>query len=93
MDIMYITRKYFQDNTVQKSVVQNFISVFHLLKVSKRNIKYAFLGDMKDFEDAVQAECSKSHFVNLIITRNIKDFVNSPVKALSPEDFIKRFCS
>lgn len=91
MDIMYITRKYFQDQSVQKSVVQGFISVFNLLKVSKRNIKYGFSGQMKDFEDAVQSDCSKSHFVNLIISRNIKDFINSPVKALSPEDFINLY--
>jgi predicted nucleic acid-binding protein len=42
MDIIYITRKYFQDNTLQKSAVQEFISAFKILNVSKRNIKYAF---------------------------------------------------
>ena len=46
---------------------------------------------MKDFEDAVQADRSKAHFMNLILTRNVKDFVNSPVKALSPKDFIIQF--
>ena len=91
MDIMYITRKHFQYNSIQKTFVQEFVSAFNLLKVSKRNIKYAFSSPMKDFEDAVQSDCSKTHFVKLIITRNIKDFNNSPVKAISPEDFIKQF--
>ena len=91
MDIMYITRKHFQDNSFQKSVVQEFVSAFNLLKVSKGNIKYAFSGGMKDFEDAVQADCAKRHFINVILTRNVKDFVNSPVKALSPKDFITQF--
>ncbi len=91
MDIIYITRKFFQDNSFQKAAVQEFISAFKILNVSKKNIKYAFSGVMKDFEDAVQADCSKAHFMNLILTRNVKDFVNSPVKALSPKDFIIQF--
>ena len=90
MDIMYITRKSFSDNVQQRVTVDNFISAFKLLKISKKEIKYAFTGIMKDFEDAVQAKCAKSHGINLIITRNIKDFTNSPVKAITPEDFIKQ---
>lgn len=88
MDIMYITRKTFSDNVQQRATVEEFISVFKLLKVSKADIKYAFSGVMKDFEDAVQAHCAKNHGIKLIITRNIKDFVNSPVKAMTPEDYL-----
>ena len=88
MDIMYITRKSFSDNVQQRVTVEEFISVFKLLKVSKADIKYAFSGVMKDFEDAVQSKCAKNHGIKLIITRNIKDFVNSPVKAMTPEDFL-----
>jgi hypothetical protein len=91
MDIMYITRKSFKNNSDQKNAVQNFISEFKLLKISKRNINFGFSGIMKDFEDAVQSDCAKNHFANLIITRNIKDFINSPVKAITPEDFLKQY--
>ena len=59
MDIMYITRKAFQDNNEQKSAVQNFISAFRLLRISKKNINFAFSGAMKDFEDAVQVSLCK----------------------------------
>ena len=43
MDIMYITRKSFNNNSDQKNAVQNFISEFKLLKISKRNINFGFL--------------------------------------------------
>lgn len=89
MDIMYITRKHFADNSVQRNIVRDFISAFKLLKISKKNIAYGFAGLMKDFEDAVQASCAKSHFIDIVLTRNVKDFSNSPVRAMSPEDFIK----
>ena len=88
MDIMYITRKFFSDNVQQRVTVEGFVAAFKLLKISKKDIQYAFSGVMKDFEDAVQAKCAKIHGIKLIITRNIKDFVNSPVKAVTPEDFL-----
>ena len=91
MDIMYIMRKSIQNNNNQKNLVQTFISEFRLLKISKRNIDFGFTGLMKDFEDAVQSGCAKSHFISLILTRNIKDFVNSPVKAITPEDFLNEY--
>mgnify|MGYP002627347932 CR=1 FL=1 len=46
---------------------------------------------MNDFEDAVQASCAKKHFIDLIITRNVKDFTNSPVYAIIPDDFLNEF--
>ena len=71
--------------------MQGFISEFRLLKISRRTIDFGFTGVMKDFEDAVQSSCAKSHFINLILTRNIKDFVNSPVEAITPENFLKDY--
>ena len=67
------------------------MSAFRFLKVSKKNVDFGFIGGVKDFEDAVQAACAKRHFLNLIITRNVKDFVNSPVKAVSPEEFLREY--
>ena len=91
MDIMYIMRKSIKNNNNQISIIQNFISQFKFLKISKKNISFGFTGKMKDFEDAVQSSCAKSHLINLIITRNIKDFANSPVKAITPEDFLRDY--
>ena len=91
MDIMYITRKSFENSDKQKTVVKDFVSAFRFLKVSRKNVDFGFLGIVKDFEDAVQSACAKKHFINLIITRNVKDFVNSPVKAVSPEEFLRDY--
>lgn len=43
---------------------------------------------MKDFEDAVQVFSAKASGVKLIVTRNTKDFNYSPIKAVTPEDFL-----
>ena len=91
MDIMYITRKFFNTADEQKFVVKNFVSAFRFLKINIKNVNFGFSGLIKDFEDAVQASCAKNHLINLIITRNVKDFINSPVKVITPEEFLKNY--
>jgi hypothetical protein len=43
---------------------------------------------MADFEDAVLASTALRENTDYIITRNTKDFSNSPVPVISPDDFI-----
>lgn len=45
--------------------------------------------NMKDFEDAVISARAKRFGADYIITRNVKDFDKSEVKAMTPEDFLK----
>ena len=41
-----------------------------------------------DFEDRLQYECAQDVHADYIITRNISDFANSKITAISPADFI-----
>ena len=43
---------------------------------------------MADFEDALVASAAVSAGCERIVTRNVADFAASPVKAVSPADFI-----
>ncbi len=45
--------------------------------------------DMKDFEDAVVSVCAVSAACDYIVTRNLSDFTNSPVRGISPGNFLK----
>jgi len=42
-----------------------------------------------DLEDRLQYECAQYINAEYIITRNINDFTNSPIPAISPKDFLK----
>ena len=44
--------------------------------------------DFADYEDAVVAVSAKRAKCKYIITRNVKDFANSPVPAITPSDFL-----
>ncbi len=87
-DTVYITKKIFQDSAQQKNIIENFFASFKILSVTKKQIKQAFSSSMADFEDAVQAFCAKNAGVKIIITRNIQDYRLSPVKAITPKEFL-----
>ena len=44
----------------------------------------------KDFEDAIQSATAEYVHVDYIITRNIKDFTQSKVMALTPAELLAR---
>ena len=51
--------------------------------------KAAKLMKWKDFEDAIQSTIAERIKADYIITRNVKDFQQSSVKAITPDDFIE----
>lgn len=46
---------------------------------------------MRDFEDALQVAAAMACGAQFVITRNERDFKTSPVPALNPERFLRRF--
>ena len=46
---------------------------------------------MRDFEDALQVAAAMACGAQFVITRNERDFKNSPVPALNPETFLRRY--
>ncbi|MDO4182156.1 MAG: PIN domain-containing protein [Coriobacteriia bacterium] len=47
---------------------------------------------MDDYEDALIAFSAARNGVDLVVTRNVKDFAKSPVKAITPKQFVETFC-
>lgn len=86
-DIMYILRKYLQTPQLRKSV-QSLVSILDVCDVTKEDILQAFAFEMADYEDALQAQCASKSDTQYVITRNTKDFANSPIKAIEPHKFL-----
>ena len=51
----------------------------------------AIRSGFSDFEDALQSACAKQFDADFIVTRNVKDYKLSAIKAISPADFIGKF--
>lgn len=46
-----------------------------------------------DFEDAVVSALAEASSCDFIVTRNVPDFENSPISAITPEEFVRRYVS
>ena len=86
-DVVYIMRKHIPPAQVREAV-QTLLVIVDVASVLKGDISAAFLSDMQDFEDAVQAACALRIGVKYLVTRNLKDFDKSPVPAISPDTML-----
>jgi len=87
-DVMYILRKHLPPDKLREAV-QTLLTTVGVSGVQKADITRAFSSGMKDFEDAVQASCAKRIKAEYIVTRNLRDFEESPVQAVPPADLLK----
>jgi predicted nucleic acid-binding protein len=66
------------------------LSITDILAIDKSVILQALNSNFKDFEDALQNYAAESDTkIDLILTRNLKDFRNSKLAVLTPDDFMK----
>lgn len=49
----------------------------------------ALSGPMTDIEDALQAAAAATFGADYIVTRDVGDFVNSPIQAVTPTEFLQ----
>jgi len=88
-NLFYILRKELPADE-RKDTLRKFCRIFTVLGIDSFKLENALENDMfNDFEDCLQDECAKEFMSDYIVTRNIKDFENSSVKAIKPDEFLK----
>ena len=90
VNLFYIARKLL-DIKAAKDYIKKLLTLLEIISVSKSEVQEAAESDFSDFEDAVQNFSAISASVDVIITRNTKDFKNSTIKVLTPQDFLSTF--
>ena len=88
-NIVYILRKELQPEQV-KEIIETLSLIFDVVDLKADDLKKAAAFSFKDFEDAIQSAQASRIKANYIITRNIKDFVNSRVTAIKPNELLER---
>ena len=53
-------------------------------------IRYAAELPMEDFEDAMQVAAARACGARHIVTRNVRDYERSPIRAVSPQEALSR---
>ena len=86
-NIYYILSKQNGRESSRKLVI-SLLENLQVARVTDAIIRQALTSPMKDFEDAVTSAVAESEKLEIIITRNLRDFAVSPVPAMVPADFL-----
>ena len=71
--------------------LRGLLQLVDVAPVGKHESQRALDLPMSDLEDALQVAAAESWGADLVVTRNLRDYRRSPVKAISPDDFLKKF--
>ena len=89
-NIFYILRKD-MDNKLRRSILKDLCLIVTVIGIDKEKLIAALENDsVPDMEDCLQTECAKSFGAELIVTRNIKDYLNSDITAVLPNELLKK---
>jgi len=75
--------------TGARSFLNGCLKAMSIAQVEQSILQAALSSRMIDFEDGVIAHSALACAAKLILTRNPKDFSQSPVTAMTPEDYLK----
>jgi len=71
-------------------MVSDLMDAFEVSPVSREVLRSALQLETKDFEDAVQIASALADGLDYIVTRDVEDYKNSPVKAVTPAEFLEQ---
>ncbi len=72
--------------------LSQLLSITDVLLMDRNTIKQALTSGFKDFEDALQNFAAVSNgTIDVIVTRNVKDYKFSDIAIFTPEDYLKTF--
>ena len=74
-----------------RDFIRRMLGWADVAQTSKADALAALDLPMGDFEDALQVAAAMACGAQFVITRNERDFKNSPVPPLSPDDFLRRY--
>lgn len=88
-NIVYIMRKELNAEKV-KEIIEKLSLIFEIIDLKADDLKRATTLAFTDYEDAVQSAQADRIKANYIVTRNVKDYDKSKIKAIKPSELIER---
>ncbi len=88
-NLYYVLRKFESHNKVI-SKLESLSKILTIVKVEEQTIKKALASGFPDFEDSIQYfSAIENRKIDVIITRNTKDFKKSDISIMTPGDYLK----
>jgi predicted nucleic acid-binding protein len=86
--LFYFLDKSIKDKVKVKKSIVGIMNRFKVIETNEETLKAALSSEIIDFEDAVIEVSSKGKNADYIVTRNIRDFKKSLVRAVTPEELL-----
>ena len=88
-NIYYIVRRYLGHKKTLE-VVEELTDMTEIIGTTKKEIVQVLKNNFKDFEDSIQYSSALTiSGIEVIITRNIKDYKNSEIAVMTPLSYLK----
>jgi predicted nucleic acid-binding protein len=87
-NVNYILSRQLSAVQVRKMLLK-FKTIITVLSVNDKIIELALASDFHDFEDAIQYNTAIENGINILLTRNLKDFKKAEISILTAQQFIK----
>jgi predicted nucleic acid-binding protein len=91
-DVFYVIRK-IKGKAIGLTFLKDLLDTIDVCKVDKSILLLALESGFADFEDAVQHFAAVDAEVDMLITRNKKDYASSSLKIMEPEEFVNVYLS
>ena len=86
---VYYLLSRFENQTQVKEKIRKFKLIAQTSDLTDNIIDRSLSSNFNDFEDALQYYCAIKMDCKILITRNVKDFKESGMPVLSPEEYLK----
>lgn len=90
-DIYYLVHRSVHSDKETRRILSNLFVIFEPTDSAGLDCLKAISSEISDYEDAVMSETALRTGMDFIVTRNIKDYVKSPVSICTPKDFLDLF--
>jgi predicted nucleic acid-binding protein len=87
--LSYFLEKGIREKGKITEIISKMLKTFTTIEINEAILREALYSDIIDYEDAVIEVAAIEKRIDYIITKNIKDFEQSKVKAILPKDFLR----
>ncbi len=74
------------DRDIARAFIEGLLEFAQVAATTTDDLNYALTLPLADFEDAMQVAAARACGAASIVTRNVRDFADSPIPALAPTD-------
>ena len=88
--VYYFLRKEMVDADC-RLLLETLLDAVNVVSITHEDVRAAIGSPVTDFEDAIVSRTASVIGANYIVTRNLRDFVNSTTLAITPSDFLSLY--